>query len=466
MTYEDFLASKRQGNQSANVPFKFRPRKLFDFQKALVEWALVRGSGALFADCGLGKTPMQLTWAQNIVESTNQRVLILTPLAVGGQTAAEGEKFGVEVYRSRDGKVPATASVVVTNYEKLHLFSPGDFAGVVCDESSILKSFRGATQQAVTQFMLKTPHRLLCTATASPNDYSELGCSSEALGELGMRDMLSRFFKQDDNYHQLHALKNEGKRALAVSGTGGAWRLKPHAMEPFWQWVSSWARACRRPSDLGFSDKRFQLPQLVETDHVIEARRPADGMLFTVPARGLQEERDERRRTLDERVALAAQLVKHDAPAVVWCHMNNEGEALESAIPGCVQVSGADSDDQKEEAFTAFARGDVRVMVIKPKIGAWGLNWQHCAHVVTFASHSYEQYYQSVRRCWRFGQTRDVKVDIIFTEGETRVRENMLRKAAAADVMFAELVRFMQHGQRIATTYDRKLVEVPTWLRV
>lgn len=477
--YETFLDRKRHHGQRANVPFRFQPSGLFDFQHALTGWALERGSGALFADCGLGKTLMQLTWAQNIVEASNGRVLVLTPLAVGAQTVAEGEKFGVEAARSRDGALPS-AKVVVTNYEKLHLFSPSDFVGVVCDESSILKHFTGATQKQVTRFMAKMPYRLLCTATAAPNDYIELGTSSEALGELGYSDMLSRFFRQDDaKPHRMEEIKQGQKMraalaagdmnhyarlAFRVSQAIGQWRLKKHAEEPFWQWVSSWARACRRPSDLGFDDTCFQLPQLIERDHVVKATRPPDGMLFTMPAFGLQEEREERRRTLDERVEMAARLVSHGDPAVVWCHMNNEGDALERAIPGSVQVSGSDSDDAKEAAYAGFASGAIRVLVIKPKIGAWGLNWQHCAHVVTFASHSYEQYYQSVRRCWRFGQTRDVKVDIIFTEGETRVRENMLRKAKAADVMFAELVRYMQHGQRIAKTYNSKTVEVPTWL--
>ena len=479
--YEQFLDRKRHHGRKDGVPFVCQPKALFDFQLALVAWALERGAGAIFADCGLGKTAMQLTWAQNIVEATNGRVLILTPLAVGAQTVMEGEKFGIAAHRSRDGVLPAGACIIVTNYEQLHRFSPADFVAVVCDESSILKHFAGATQKQVTRFMLKSQHRLLCTATAAPNDYIELGTSSEALGELGHSDMLSRFFKQADGKpHRMEEIKqgramraalaggdsnHYAKLAFRVSQAIGQWRLKKHAEEPFWRWVASWARACRRPSDLGFSDARFQLPALIERDHIIEAKRPPDGMLFTVPAFGLQEERDERRRTLDERVELAAQLVTHGRPFVVWCHMNAEGDALAKRIPDAVQVSGASSDDEKEEAYAAFARGQVRGLVIKPKIGAWGLNWQHCADVVTFASHSYEQYYQSVRRCWRFGQTSDVRVDIIFTEGEARVRENMLRKAKAADLMFAELVRYMQQGLRIdKPSSTEKAVAIPSWL--
>lgn len=467
MTYADFLERKRQLGGNHGFAPTFLPSWLYDFQASLVEWATRKGRAAVFADCGLGKTPMQLVWAQNVVEHTNRSVLLLTPLAVGAQTLAEAEKFAIPAVRSRDGAVPAQPTIVITNYEKLHLFTPEDFAGVVCDESSILKHFAGATQKAVTRFMWNMPYRSLWTATAAPNDYVELGTSSEALGELGMVDMLSRFFKMDKQVHQLNQLKH-GRDITAgvnVSGTGSSWRLKGHAVTPFWRWIASWARACRRPSDLGFADDRFVLPPLEERHHIVIPTRPQDGMLFTVPVVGLQEERDERRRTLDERVALVASLVDHRQPAVVWCHMNIEGDALVRAIPGARQVKGADTDDEKEDAYRAFATGELRVLVIKPKIGAWGMNWQHCAHVVTFASHSYEQFYQSVRRCWRFGQTQPVRVDIVSTEGEAHVRENMARKAAAADVMFAELVRLMHD----ATGLERSMqegapVEVPAWV--
>lgn len=477
--YHDFLSAKLHSGKLEGFARPWLPPFLFDFQAALVEWACRKGRAAIFADCGLGKTPMQLVWAQNVVEQTNRPVLILTPLAVGAQTVGEGAKFGIACERSRDGRWSAGARIVITNYEKLHLFAPADFAGVVCDESSILKHFTGATQKTVTRFLTKVPYRLLCTATAAPNDYIELGTSSEALGELGYSDMLTRFFRQSDNKpHRMEEVKlsrkmrasNVGdkdhyaKLAFRVSQMIGQWRLKGHAAEPFWRWVSSWARACRRPSDLGFSDDAFVLPELIERDHVVVARRPPDGMLFTVPAFGLQEEREERRRTLTERVDLVTRLVAHDRPVVVWCHLNAEGDALVRAIPGAVQVKGGDTDEQKEEAYRAFAGGDLRVLVIKPKIGAWGLNWQHCAHVVTFATHSYEQYYQSVRRCWRFGQEAPVTVDIIFTEGETRVRENMLRKAQAADQMFAELVKHMHHALQIHREFHTLQIEVPSWL--
>ena len=466
--YQQFIDAKTQSGELKGFAPTFLPDFLFDFQRSLVTSAVERGRLAILADCGMGKTPMHLVWSQNIIEHTNKPVLVLTPLAVGAQTIEEAHKFGIDAERAREGGRFSTARVIVANYEQLDKFDSSDFAGVVCDESSILKHFTGATQQEVTRFMAKTPYRLLCTATAAPNDYTELGTSAEALGELGMRDMLSRFFKQEQKVHQLaqrEAVKHGAIRQNVIAGTGSAWRLKGHAVTPFWKWVASWAKACRKPSDLGFADGAFVLPELIEREHVIEPKRPKDGMLFTLPAVGLQEEREERRRTIQERCELAAQLVQHDQPAVVWCHMNDEGDLLAKLIPGARQVKGANTDEQKEEAYRAFASGEVRVLVIKPKIGAWGLNWQHCAHVVTFASHSYEQYYQSVRRCWRFGQTRPVTVDIIATEGEHNVMESMRRKGQQADAMFSELVKHMHDATRIKRERtDIHSLEVPTWL--
>lgn len=465
-TYAAFLDSKTHAGRPNGIPLKSWPDGLFEFQVSLVEWNLAMGRSADFADCGLGKTAIQLTWADNVRRQTNRPILILTPLAVGAQTVSEARKFKIEdVVRSR-GEAPDRGSIVVTNYEQLHRFDPVEFGGVVCDESSILKHYRGATQTAVTQFLKKVPYRLLCTATAAPNDYAELGTSSEAIGCLGMVDMLSRFFRQDQQQSAI-SLAKKGRHDLGhmVAGTSGGWRLKGHAEMPFWRWVATWARAARRPSDLGaFDDTRFVLPELIERHHVVVPKRPRDGMLFTLPAVGLNEEREERRRTLDERCALVASLVDHRDPAVVWCHLNSEGDLLERMIPGAVQVSGSDSDDEKEEAYRAFASGQARVIITKPKIGAWGLNWQHCAHVVTFASHSYEQYYQSVRRCWRFGQTHQVVVDVVSTEGESRVAENMQRKAKQVDEMFTRLVAMMQQGLQVARDEHGLQERMPSWL--
>jgi hypothetical protein len=471
--YHTFLARKTQlGGMSGFAPLWMSPA-LYPFQEALCVWAIEKGKAALFEACGLGKSLQTLVWAENVVRHTNKPVLILTPLAVGAQFAREGEKFGIECHQSRDGTVKP--NITITNYEQLAKFTPDDFGGVACDESSILKHFTNATQKHVTRFLLKIPYRLLATATPSPNDYTELGTSSEALGYLGYSDMLGRFFVMDDKKrHRMNDVKlargaNTGnhfaKLAYRVAQQIGAWRMKGHAEVPFWRWVCSWARACQKPSDVGFDDTAFLLPPLVENDHVITPRTPPADLLFTLPAFGLKEERDERRRTLRERCEYVAQLVAHDQPAVIWCHMNTEGDLLEHLIPDAIQVKGSQGDDERLAHYEAFTTGQARVMVIKPKIGAWGLNWQHCAHVVTFASHSWEQCFQGIRRCWRFGQTRPVIVDTVSTTGEQHVRENMARKAAAAEVMFSQLVTYMQDAEHIERGGMRTApVHLPTWL--
>jgi len=348
-----------------------------------VDWACRKGRAAIFADCGLGKTPMQLVWAENVVRKTNGRVLILTPLAVAFQTVREGEKFGIECTHRREG-VRDGDKIVVTNYERLHHFDPNDFAGVVCDESSILKNLDGKTRKAVTDFMRKRPYRLLCTATAAPNDYN---------GE-------------------------------------------------------------------------FRLPPLKVRQHVVKAAQPRDGYLFDLPAVGLAEQRSDLRRTIAERCDMAAELCNaHDRPAVAWCNLNEEGKRLARAINGAVEVSGNDSEDHKEYTFNGFVSGDVRVLVTKPVIGGFGLNLQHCAHQTYFASHSYEQYYQSVRRCWRFGQTQPVTVDMITTDGQQQVLANLQRKADAAAKMFDQLVAMMRNELNVEKRNGyTKAEEIPSWL--
>jgi superfamily II DNA or RNA helicase len=455
-TYAEFLEHKATcaSSDGFDISDDEINSNLFPFQKAITAWALRKGRAAIFADCGLGKTPMQLIWARHIVQETNKKVLILTPLAVSAQTIREGEKFGVECKRSHDGSTPC--DITVTNYEQLHKFDSGEFSGIVCDESSILKSFDGARRNEITHFMRRIPYRLLATATAAPNDYIELGTSSEALGYFGHIDMLNRFFVNEQN----------NSAARRFYGEAPKWRFKGHGETPFWRWVTSWARAGRDPSDFGFDDDRFRLPPLHEKKHLVEITTPPDGMLFNLPAVTLHEQRAERKRTITERCERAAALVADtDEPALVWCHMNAEGDLLEKIIPDAVQVSGSDSNDVKEERLLAFADGQVRVLVTKPKIGAWGLNFQHCAHIVYFPSHSYEQYYQAVRRCWRFGQTRPVVVDIVLTEGERRVMANLQRKSEAAATMFDRLVGEMNRATHIKqenrfTIRERR----PAWL--
>lgn len=451
--YRRFLTARENtGARRGFVP-SFLPNSLFDFQEALVSWAIETGRSAIFADCGLGKTLQELVWCENVARHTGRPVLLLTPLAVAAQIVSEGEKFGIECHRSRDGSV--AGRITITNYEKLHLFNPHDFGAVACDESSILKNYDGATKQAITDFMRKTEYRLLATATAAPNDYIELGTSSEALGYMGFIDMLGRFFKNDQGNVAMKRMYGEAPK----------WRFKGHAELPFWRWVTSWARACRKPSDLGFDDGPFVLPKLIENEVLIDTKAAPDGMLFNLPAATLPEQRAERKRTIIDRCEAAAALADHNRPAVVWCHMNDEGDLLQKLIPGSVQVSGKDSDDTKEAKFEAFGRGDARVMITKPKIGALGLNWQHAAHIVYFPSHSYEQKYQAIRRCWRFGQKNDVTVDIVMTEGERRVMANLQQKSAKADAMFANLVAEMNKAAGIMkVNHYTNAMEVPKWL--
>jgi hypothetical protein len=468
MEYKEFLERKAQLGEAQGFEPIWIPEFLFDFQRALVEWAIRKGRAAIFADCGLGKTPMQLVWAENVVRKTNKPALILTPLAVSQQTVREAGKFSIDCRRSA-GTIEPGAHIVVTNYEKLSHFNRADFGGVVCDESSAIKSFDGVRRAEVTEFMRHVPYRLLCTATAAPNDYVELGTSAEALGEMGHMDMLQRFFVNDQNSSKpvrRWTAQKTGWASLSAGGGRGNWRFKGHAEDAFWKWVCSWARACRRPSDLGFEDKAFILPPLTEQDHTVKARTLAPGTLFDLPATNFWEEREERRRTITERCEMAASLVKGtDRPAVIWCHLNPEGDLLEKIIPDGRQVSGQDSDESKEEAFESFVNGSLRVLIIKPKIGAFGLNWEHCSHVISFASHSYEQYYQAVRRCWRFRQTRPVIVDLISAEGEANIKENLRRKAEAADRMFTALVGHMNDSMRLdrGVNYTTK-VRTPKWL--
>ena len=454
MNYAEFLDAKTHDTSTAGFAPTFLPDWMFDYQRALTEWAVLQGRAAMFADCGLGKTPMALVWAENVVRQTGGNVLILTPLAVGAQFVSEAEKFGIRATRSQDGRV--SPGITITNYERLHLFNAQDFAGVVCDESSILKNFDGARRSEITQFLRKRPYRLLATATAAPNDFTELGTSSEALGYLGHMDMLNKFFRNDLN----------NSATGRIGGKSIQWRFKGHAERAFWRWVCSWARAMRQPSDIGFANGQNMLPELVERQHTVQSSTLAEGMLFALPAVGLKEQRDERKRTIPERCAYAASLVNaHTEAATVWCHLNEESALLARLIPDAVEVSGDDSDDEKERKLLAFQRGDVRVLVTKPKIGAWGLNFQHCAHMVTFPSHSFEQYYQSVRRQWRFGQTRPVVVDVVSSEGEREVLKNLQRKQVNATEMFTRLVGEMTAAMSIhRPARPTTTIEVPSWL--
>jgi hypothetical protein len=454
MNYKDFIIRKSQLGGDHGFEPVFMPDMLFDFQKALVEWNCRKGCSATYADCGTGKTFIQLVWAENVARHSGGRVLILTPLAVAFQTVREGAKIGVDVKHRREG-IESSDRIVVTNYERLHKFNPSDFAGCVCDESSILKNFDGETRKAVTEFMLKLKYRLLCTATAAPNDWIELGTSSEALGDIGATDMINKFFKKID---QTCTARQEHM--------SGVYRLRPHAEKDFWRWVCSWARAVRKPSDMGFPDGSFKLPELITRSHVVKASKPRDGFLFDIPAVGLSEQRSDLRNTISERCGMAADLVNARTDAsVVWCNLNEEGKRLAKIIKESVEVSGEDSEEFKEKAFSDFISGNVKVLITKPKIGGFGLNLQHCCHQTYFPSHSYEQYYQSVRRCWRFGQKNPVTVDMITTDGQDGVMANLKRKSDQADKMFSKLVEMMWSELKLKRENKfTKKESLPSWL--
>jgi hypothetical protein len=421
-TYAEFLQRKAarhtDGGFAAEIPDGSR---LYPFQRAMVEFATWKGRSACFADCGLGKSLVELEWARQIRAATGGDVLILAPLAVAAQTVREGAKFGIEAAQAREAS--EIAPITVTNYERLERFAGHDWAGVVLDESSILKSFDGKTRETLTRWADRIPYRLCATATPSPNDYEELGGHAEFLSVLNRRQMLAEFFV------------NDGLSAAH-------WRLKGHAQSAYWRWIRSWAVALRSPADLGYPDNGFRLPPLNVEVVSIDADAVSDDRLFAVPVSTMAERRQARRESLTVRVDHAAKLVNATTgPCVVWCDLNSESEALARAIPDAVEVKGSDPADEKEARLLAFVDGDARVLVTKPRIGGWGLNLQHCARMVFVGlSDSYEAYYQAVRRCWRYGQTRPVDVTIIASSREQTVLENVRRKEAQAREMFEQLV--------------------------
>lgn len=448
--YRKFIRNKSQMDAGTGFDPVFMPDFLFDFQSHLVNWSISTGRSAKFADCGMGKTPMKLVWAENVVRKTNKPVLDLNPLSAALQTVEEAEKFEIDAVRSQDGKFTGNR-IIVTNYERLHYFNPDDFGGVVCDESSIIKNFDGSRKGEITEFMKKVRYRLLCTATAAPNDYIELGTSSEALGYLGYMDMLSTFFKNDQD-------------SLHPAFIGSQWRFKRHAEKDFWKWMASWARACRRPSDLGFDDRQFVLPELIEIEHQVQSPLPF-GSMFDEPAIGLSAQREDTKATIEDRCEVAASILEAGDSGVAWCHRNDEADLLTKLIPGAKQVSGSNSDEEKEELFAAFRSGQLRVLVTKPKIAAWGLNWQHCNRMTYFPDYSFEQKYQAVRRFWRFGQKRPVEVHSVVSTAQVGVSQALKKKEQLCNVMFSSLVAEMNDALKLdRMTQFNKTEELPSWL--
>lgn len=425
MNYNDFLKDKDIVDRRTGFePDEINPM-LYDFQAVITRWACRRGRAAIFADCGLGKTPMQLEWANQVHQYTNQSVLILAPLAVSKQTKREGEKFGVtvKICESQDDIING---INITNYEKLHKFDPSSFAGIVLDESSILKSYTGKFRNFIIEAFRSTPYKLACTATPAPNDFVELGNHSEFLNVLSRPEMLSLFFIND-------------------TSDVGTWRLKGHGEEKFWKWLCSWAVMLTKPSELGFEDNGFILPDLNIIEHVIEFGKPLDGCLFAQKAETLSERRQARRESIEEKIEKINSLMDPSEKWLIWCDLNKESEAISQAIDGAVEVTGSQDEDVKESGLMGFINGDHRILVSKPKIAGFGLNMQSC-HNVIFAglSDSYEAFYQAIRRCWRFGQKHPVNCHIITTDIEGNIVENVKRKEADAQKMRREMVEHMQ----------------------
>jgi superfamily II DNA or RNA helicase len=425
----------------------FIPELAFDFQRHLIEWGVRKGRAAIFADCGLGKSGMELAFAENVVRHTNKPVILLTPLAVSAQMVEEASKFGVDAVRSGDGKFKSGARVVVTNYERMHHFNPNDFSGVICDESGILKNHAGATRNAAIAFLKNTRYRLLGSATPSPNDVTELGNSVEALGIMRRVEMLAQYFIHD-------------------SADTGNWRLKGHAFDAFWRFAASWARAVKHPRDIGFDQPGYDLPELQMFNHML-ASKPIEGFLLPMEARTLNEQRDERKATIEARCAKVAEIAASDpSQFVAWCSLNAESEMLTRLIPGAVELSGSDDDDEKEEKIMAFAKGQIATLVTKPKICSHGINWQSCHRMSFFPSHSHEQFYQAVRRFWRFMQKSAVQVHIVTTESEAMVLENMQRKERESAEMFSRIVANMHayYSGESATYQPQNRITLPSWI--
>jgi len=429
MDYNDFINNKKHSSIKAGFDPIYIPDNCFDFQQHIINECLIHGRYAGFVDTGLGKTLIQLTVARNCLEKTNKRVLIITPLAVAFQFLDEAKKFNVcEPKYSKDGHLKS--DIVICNYERLDKFNPSDFGTVILDESSILKNFDGKIKKQVTSFLKQVKYRFLFTATPSPNDFIELGTSSEALGHLGYMDMLSKFFTNNED-------------TVKPVNIGTKWVLKGHAENDFFDWVSSWSISVRKPSDIGFSDDRHVLPELIVNQVEVDNRDilAIDGQceMFARPSSRLPEVRQEQKQTIQERCETAADIAHNHKNSVFWCNFNDEAKLLNELIPNSYEIKGSMSIDKKEELLVAFQKGEINKLITKPKITCFGLNWQHCNHTVYFPTFSYEQYYQAIRRFWRFGQKSNVNVDLIYSNGQAKVIQSLLEKSKKADSLFSKL---------------------------
>lgn len=450
----EFLERKAQLTGNYGIEPSFIPDAMFDFQKYVSEYAIRKGRAAVFLDTGLGKTFIELIIAKNYIGKTNKPVLIICPLAVAFQFIKEAEKFGInDIMYSKDGKY--STKIVICNYERLDKFDHTHFDCVILDESSILKNFDGAIKAEVTSFLKRIKYRYLFTATPSPNDFVELGTSSEALGYLGYTDMLTKFFTNNED-------------TISPMNIGTEWILKGHAKDNFFKWVSSWSISMRKPSDLGFDDSKFILPELITNFHSVknEKNMVVNGQiqLFNQVAKTLPEIRSENSLTIENRCIKAVELTQAHETSVYWCNLNKEGDLLERMDKSAYQIKGSMDIDEKEELLLGFFEGSIKRLITKPKMTAFGLNWQHCNHTTYFPTFSYEQYYQAIRRFWRFGQLRNVIADLIFSDGQKRVLDGLIAKAEKANQLFTKLNSTLHSTFDINKNQFNKEIKLPSWL--
>ena len=456
MDYQHFLQSKRHTTGQYGFDPLWMPDCAFDFQRHVITKAVRKGRIGLFEDTGLGKTLQQLAIAQNVVMHTNRNVLILTPLAVAFQFIDEAAKIGVDdIAHTKDGKIKA--KITVCNYERLHLLNADDFVCVMLDESSILKNFAGKTRDEIVAFIKRVPYRFLSTATPSPNDFIELGNSSEALGYMGYMDMLGKFFKSNQNSVDSNS-RNIGEKFY----------LKPHAERDFFAWVNQWSVMVKKPSDLGFSDDGYNLPPLHVNKHMVHNEKSwvidDQAALFAMPAKRLTEVREEQKLTVSERCDKAVELASGKT-SVYWCNLNEESARLAELDKDAVEIIGGMSIDQKEEILVGFARGQIKRLITKAKMTSMGLNWQHCNHTVFFPTYSYEQYYQAIRRFWRFGQKSEVTCDMVISEGQERVMEALEQKTQKAIELYTNLVQSANQDFTHTTKEFNQTVQLPEFLK-
>jgi len=430
MKYETFIKQKKHSTNNYGFDATFIPDIAFDFQAEIIQRAVKKGRIAAFVDTGLGKTLMQLSIAQNIVQHTNKPVLILTPLAVAFQFLDEAAKIGIDdIEYSKNGNF--SKKIVISNYERLHYFDSKDFVGAILDESSILKNFDGKIKNQVNSFVKKIDYRFLSTATPAPNDFIELGTSSEALGYMGYMDMLGKFFRTNQNSVDSNN-RNVGEKFY----------LKPHAEKDFFAWVNQWAIMVRKPSDIGFSDDQYQLPalhiktQIIENDQIID-----DGeqlQMWNIEAKNFKEVRAEVKATVQKRCEKSVELASNKT-SVYWVNRNDESNLIASMDSNAIEILGSMSIDKKEDILINFAKGNVKRLITKAKMTGMGLNWQHCNHSTFFPTWSYEQYYQSVRRFWRFGQKNEVTIDLVISDGQTRVIKALMQKMQKSIELYKNL---------------------------